>query len=356
MCGCVSEETWLRLSGSGEEAGKSDCLVLCVYRGAHAEGRVRLCRCFCMPCICLSFQIYLELKVALDPSALSHPSGALLALYKYQAAVAAASARRGYYLPRCGASCSSSESQENSKPHNTTDYDPSHGPLAPPLSSSFSSSSSPLSCQTVTSSSPTSFSGASRQDPLPSSTLSRPSFGSSPAPCWAVCGMLPLKIVLTRLDLELGEVSRLGKQKLIEMARRTAKMHPPGWIEKQRDAAVPSFSKNQEELDELLQQLRHKKRLPDRHRPLRWTERRTEILVNAELAKVFSHQILPQVCEAPRETHRKEESTLKSWATDWLGFVVLRWDSQVILRLSATLDDLLCFSGRARHHVAPVCQ
>ncbi|PHJ17815.1 histone lysine methyltransferase set suv39 [Cystoisospora suis] len=239
-----------------------------------------------------AYKIYLELKLALDPTALSHPSGPLLALFKYQAAVAAATARRGICPPsRC-----STKSQEDSKLPNGTDRSAQASlPLSSTSSSLFGASSSLVTSSVLSPSAPQS---------LALSRLLPASVASSPAPCWAVCGILPLKLILTRLDLELGELSRRGKEQLMKRARRTAKMHPPGWLEKQRDAAVPSFSKNQEELDELLQELKRKKRIPDRHRPLRWTERRTEILVNAELAKVFSHQILPQVLKVNLNLYR----------------------------------------------------
>ncbi|PFH33434.1 histone lysine methyltransferase SET/SUV39 [Besnoitia besnoiti] len=117
---------------------------------------------------------------------------------------------------------------------------------------------------------------------------------ATPLPPWALCGFLPVRIILTQLDLELRELPPASKQRLIARARLDRRRHPPGFLESKRDSALPSFSKTSEEFEELLAQLENKRRLGCRHRPLVWTETRTEILVNAELAKVFSHQLLPQ--------------------------------------------------------------
>nr|CEL67109.1 TPA: SET domain containing protein, putative [Neospora caninum Liverpool] len=187
-------------------------------------------------CIMASaYKIYTEIKRAMDPSASEIPSGALLAVQQYQAAV------------------------------------------------SLSASPSSLLSKTC-----------SRTGPRCSALPSRSRLPPVAPPSWALCGLLPLKVLLTLFDLELQELSPASKARLIEQARVDCKRHPPGYLESKRDNALPSFSKSPEELAELLAQLKNKPRVPGRHRPLVWRESQTEILVTAELAKIFAHQLLPQ--------------------------------------------------------------
>ncbi|EPT29189.1 histone lysine methyltransferase SET/SUV39 [Toxoplasma gondii ME49] len=186
-----------------------------------------------------AYKIYTEIKLAVDPAVSATPSGALLAVWKYQTAVSA------FASP------------------------------PPPQESSFSEAK------------------PSAKSPIQSRFFA-PSLTAVAPPCWALCGLLPLKLLLTHVELELRELSPENKARLVEQARVDCRRHPPGYLESKRDNALPSFSKTQEDFADLLVKLKNKTRAPGRHRPLVWTEGKTEILVTSELAKIFSHQLLPQ--------------------------------------------------------------
>ncbi|KFH02853.1 histone lysine methyltransferase SET/SUV39 [Toxoplasma gondii VAND] len=186
-----------------------------------------------------AYKIYTEIKLAVDPAVSATPSGALLAVWKYQTAVSA------FASPPPPQESSFSEAKPSAKP---------------PIQSRFFA----------------------------------PSLTAVAPPCWALCGLLPLKLLLTHVELELRELSPENKARLVEQARIDCRRHPPGYLESKRDNALPSFSKTQEEFADLLVKLKNKTRAPGRHRPLVWTEGKTEILVTSELAKIFSHQLLPQ--------------------------------------------------------------